>query len=675
MKNIYAFLILILSMSLSNAQFNEYFDDSLEIPAGWKVINGGDANTWVVSNQPVGDGAPSGTNYLSITYSSQAHDDYIITPAITVEKGKNNIIRFMIKSRSYAYLEPYEIRVSTTTNEDAANFSTVLQAEEYAPRKWTEKSFDLSTFEGQTIYFAIRATGKDKDHLYVDSFVNEGSSVSTDELDFNSLHSPKEGEIILGESFEVTGHAQKTGVTEAEGQAEGIQAWVGYSKSNTNPKDWTNWVTANYIKDESGKDVYKADIGSKINSTGNYYYVYRFRYNSGPYTYGGYSSTGGGTWDGSSNVSGTLVVNPPQAPANDECSGAYTLTVNPDRNCTSVTSGTLQSATASNVDPSACPGSENNDVWFSFVATQNSHSFSLTNIANGDHDLYYSIWSGDCNNLSLVPDSCEDVESEKVKSGFNEGETYFIRVYSYQPTSTSTTFDVCVGTPPAPPANDDCSGAVELIVGNNFEANAVVGTNVAATTQSGMPDFGCVPSGYGGGDIWYTFIVPEDGKVTLETKAQAGSNLDDTVIEVLSGSCSNLVAVKCDSDGGEGSFSKITLTDRTAGEKLYLRVIEFGNDEYGEFRISAYNESMSIENQDITNDVLDIIPNPVNDVLTIKTNLNIDKLEIYSINGSLIMSQKHNNNSINVYGLTKGLYILKTISEEGKILYKKFIKK
>ncbi len=49
-------------------------------------------------------------------------------------------------------------------------------------------------------------------------------------------------------------------------------------------------------------------IGSDITEEGTYYYASRFQLNSGDFVYGGYSPTGGGYWNGVSNISGQLIV-------------------------------------------------------------------------------------------------------------------------------------------------------------------------------------------------------------------------------------------------------------------------------------------------------------------------------------------------------------------------------
>lgn len=162
-----------------------------------------------------------------------------------------------------------------------------------------------------------------------------------------------------------------------------------------------------------------------------------------------YTSTPGQT-----SAFNVCVGTPPPPPANDECTGAFALTVNPNYNCTSVTAGTVTSATPSNVT-STCFGTADDDVWFSFTATDTLHRISLENITGSTSDMYMALWSGDCTSLNLVPNSCSDPQTMNI-GGLTPGTQYYLQVYTYTSTTGQTsTFDVCVGTEPfcQPPLN------------------------------------------------------------------------------------------------------------------------------------------------------------------------------------------------------------------------------
>jgi len=123
---------------------------------------------------------------------------------------------------------------------------------------------------------------------------------------FANLESPANAEIFKGDSVMVSGKIIIDGLTTGAGQGSGVVASVGYNAANTNPSGWTNWVSAAYSEDSGEADVYTAYIGSNL-TRGNYFYAVRFEFD-GETFYGGYSTDGGGFWNGTGNVSGVLSV-------------------------------------------------------------------------------------------------------------------------------------------------------------------------------------------------------------------------------------------------------------------------------------------------------------------------------------------------------------------------------
>jgi alpha-amylase len=133
-------------------------------------------------------------------------------------------------------------------------------------------------------------------------------------ISFENLQWPPNAYISLGGSVTTYGRIYAFEVTDTVGQGSGINAWVGYDTTNSNPSMWTNWVPATYNVDYGSTDEYMASIGSTL-AKRIYYYAYRYQKGGGDYLYGGYSTNGGGTWNGTTNVSGVLyVAMPPLAP-------------------------------------------------------------------------------------------------------------------------------------------------------------------------------------------------------------------------------------------------------------------------------------------------------------------------------------------------------------------------
>lgn len=139
--------------------------------------------------------------------------------------------------------------------------------------------------------------------------VNGTLTISANYPDWCNLQWPESGTIDIGDSYDVYAQVFESGVTEAAGAGTNVSCWIGYNSADTDPSTWTNWVAATFSSQQSNNDEFVAEIGSGL-STGTYYYASRFKVNptADEYSYGGYN---GGVWDGSTNISGVLTVNPP----------------------------------------------------------------------------------------------------------------------------------------------------------------------------------------------------------------------------------------------------------------------------------------------------------------------------------------------------------------------------
>jgi hypothetical protein len=134
------------------------------------------------------------------------------------------------------------------------------------------------------------------------------------EITWANLQFPGSGEITVGDDFDVFAQAYIEGITGQGAATPGLQAWIGFSASNSNPASWSNWIPAAFNAPSGNNDEYMANIGPEFTETGTWYYASRFSYNGGPFLFGGYAENGGGFWDGTANVSGVLTVNEPPQP-------------------------------------------------------------------------------------------------------------------------------------------------------------------------------------------------------------------------------------------------------------------------------------------------------------------------------------------------------------------------
>ena len=145
------------------------------------------------------------------------------------------------------------------------------------------------------------------------------------------------------------------------------------------------------------------------------------------------------------------VVNPI---ANDECSGAITLTSN---NTCSNTLGTLISATTSTGIPTGCASAGTHyDVWYKFVAVMSIETITFTkvspsNISNSEIQLF----SGTCGALTSLACGTTSISV----SSLTVGATYYVRVSQVGGSALTTRgdFNICVRHSSPAPANIDFS--------------------------------------------------------------------------------------------------------------------------------------------------------------------------------------------------------------------------
>jgi hypothetical protein len=304
-------------------------------------------------------------------------------------------------------------------------------------------------------------------------------------------------------------------------------------------------------------------------TAGNTYYIRVYTYTS----------------TGSQTVSFNICVTNPcpgGAPANDECTSATSIPVSLGI-CSSPTAGTISCATAS-PQSNTCFGTADDDVWFSFVATNTYSNIDISSVVGSTTDLYHSVYSGTCGAIG-APLICSDPNSSVV-TGLTVGLTYYIRVYTWTSTANQTvTFNICV--------TDPCPGGSAA---NDLPCNASLMTlgvtESGDNTCSGNTGDPAVPACWTGGTyntVWYKVVTTG---TTLKIKTSLGT-LTNTQIAVYSGACGSLTFVtgSCNDNGpacGSSTIlsSELSLTGLTPGATYHIAV-DGNNNLTGTFGIVA----------------------------------------------------------------------------------------
>jgi hypothetical protein len=276
-------------------------------------------------------------------------------------------------------------------------------------------------------------------------------------------------------------------------------------------------------------------------------------------------------------------------PANDNCSGAVTLTVF-DNECGGTTIGTTLNATGSGVTPIPQCNIYNtgydDDVWYSFTpsAGQLFVNINFTYIS-GNADLVAQVYTTSDNTCSgtFIPYECSDDDGDENLPGFyslpvTAGKRYFIRVFTLS-RGVNSQFSICITR--ALLINDNVSGAINLEV--DAPCTGAIYTNVGASQTPGEPTGSC-SSLVGHASVWFKFVGPAGGAVRISTAMGTDRTLMNTRVALYSaGDLSNYQSfqvISCDEDGGSGTFDKMSVlyaTGLTEGWTYYIEVDKFNN--------------------------------------------------------------------------------------------------
>ncbi len=158
-------------------------------------------------------------------------------------------------------------------------------------------------------------------------------------------------------------------------------------------------------------------------------------------------------------------------------------------------------------------------------------------------------------------------------------------------TNSNTCTAIYISCANAAPANDLICNATPLPVGAGCTNLATSPNNTSATSTAGPPAPGC--ANYVSGDIWFSLTVPIGGAVTVNSSAIATSPLSDLGLAAYSSStntCSGtltLLACNDDINFPYNNMSYLSLSGLTAGNTIFIRAWENGNNAFGPFDICA----------------------------------------------------------------------------------------
>jgi hypothetical protein len=350
-----------------------------------------------------------------------------------------------------------------------------------------------------------------------------------------------------------------------------------------------------------------------------------------------------------------------QPPANDDCANAIALTTAASQAaCTATTSDLTGSTLATPV--ASCATTAVGDVWFTFTANSTTQGVAASNMSASLTDIGFAIYSGTCGNLTEV--ACSNTATS-VFTNLTSGTTYYLQAFS----STIGAFDVCVYATNPPPANDNCDGAIVVPVKSTQASCTPTTVNTVDATTANYTS-NCWSTSYDD-DMWYTFTATDT--VLFIDASNLSASPDSLGFSVFEASCT----------GTEMYCNYLSSTDTISGltknTSYYMSIFYIGTTERGTFDFCLYdNNTTGIREFDANTDVR-LYPNPAKNEVSVFVNSNaydratvqivdLGGRPVYTVsNLPMSESKKHN---IDISKLSKGIYLVEVITNEGKAVRK-----
>ena len=289
------------------------------------------------------------------------------------------------------------------------------------------------------------------------------------------------------------------------------------------------------------------------------------------------------------------MVTPAQA-VNDECSTATIASLG------SNDIDTTEATNSPEANPEAiCPGTAiggfYSDVWYQFTPTEDG-LMTITTCDTVDFDTDVAVYGGLCG--ALIPIACYGDSGGCLVQGTTnpwntilenvpvfDGETYLIRIGGYYDYDIGGgTFDISmVNAPPPPPGapeNDECSGAIEAVIGDN----PIDTTSASDSIDPYSSGTSCNALGVMNQDVWYHWTAPGEGSLTV---SMCNIVNFDTDLVIYLGNCTSKIEVACSGDEsgclvqstGSAYASVVEALQVSAGEEYLIRIGGWGDGQNG----------------------------------------------------------------------------------------------
>ncbi len=267
-----------------------------------------------------------------------------------------------------------------------------------------------------------------------------------------------------------------------------------------------------------------------------------------------------------------------EAPVNDDCANALSIDVG--FTCIPASySSELATAEPTSVAPNpSCGFYQGGDVWFKFdVPPSGNFRIEFSNVSPSN--VAWEMYTGSCEDFEQL--DCRWANAENFFYPELAGEEIHLRAYRVN-NAQGQLFDLCIWEI-TPPENTTCAEATELTVSDQCSPETYSsmyaptdGTEIAPNPSCGF---------FQGGDVWFRFVAPAEGKFTINVPNQLGGS---SGFAGYTGSCGEFEEVFCFWTGSSLAIDEPSL----GGEEIYLRAYRANSSQGASFGLCVRNDAL-----------------------------------------------------------------------------------
>jgi hypothetical protein len=266
-----------------------------------------------------------------------------------------------------------------------------------------------------------------------------------------------------------------------------------------------------------------------------------------------------------STLSYSVCINAYPPPPNDLCTNATLL--NLGNSCTT-TPGTFNGATIDNL-PSCAPNATK-DVWYKFIATNQSMSINLRNVYGIEFGI--EVKEGSCSGTLF---GCSNQFSNYTmptfyQNNFVEGQTYYIRIIKMNTSDVTSPFEIFIQEYLAP--NNDLKNNPTTLFPSTL-CNPTSGSLTGASVCGIAPNCSVTTQ-----DVWYSFTATA---TTMRILVGAVTDLDHGFEIIKSGYYGNYFyeyTVSCVNQFETNKSEQIILSNFVVGDNYQIKVFNSGTN-------------------------------------------------------------------------------------------------